>query len=1185
MPDDKLFFSKLVTKDLKTVDSNRRLFEGVLTVEMKDRQGEITVRDELLKVLPIWIARGGPITDTHSNRVVGQGINFGSTCITDSDGKSYPAITITGEIFKDYELDNEIWGAIKSGKYKGLSFGGATKSARTPIMQKDGSMAYSLKDLEQYEVAVCEEPAVPLALITQHNEVAKAMAGNVQERGDGTMCIRCDKFKCYVEKGDDSFADVRGPNTPNKDDEAEALENNRGEPQENGATYHGTDKTYRDPDPTELDPKKIEANALQASKEIQQIKQADDDKAMDVDDKEMLEEADLKEIEKLNQEFKNKILPLVGAAAGAIGGAARAAAPAIAGAVRGAAGAARNAAGSAAGGAAARVGSAASSAAGGARGAANNAIGSAMGACESEDSCDGGFTCHSYTLDKKYESDPSEIEYGETNEAGEKVNRFGRKIPGVMSKKPSEVDTAQDKPGSGRFAGKPAPVGVPVAPSSPNMTGEALQRRQTGNWNKPTGKDKPKQDKVGNRKVRARSTVTHDKETGITTVDPSKTRGGSKKIVRMPTESYFNNPKYVRGKALDLLNLALTMKFKPVTSEARRGLVQGTKVPGSEGNQEKLQQESEFINTGTKIKPSKPQYTDEQIEAMKAIEIVKVEIRKREILHEIELLKTDYNTDEVVREYTDEEDDKKKGDSSNNYYGEPPHGGNAGREPGETRDNESQSNLHPMNKPVKDDDADALKKDSLVKIEDNEDEDTKVTVLDEWKHEQHPDKNNGLKKDALVKIEDDEDEDTKVTVLDEWSKDKKKNDILTKTEQKLHASVGSSSFIHDRHFITTDGNITAHSPKSHEDQVKGIGHKDLSSFMKQTGAARVTHNDKNNEFSVHSHHPYTDSQTRTIRNHIRDNRIDPSKVIHDNYHDKGPGETGAAHTHNSAMFPKGNHTNMSDDVLSDVDKNDRAMTANNAEDGVNGKMRLDNDEPAESFDEPTNKSEKKEAQNDKDINTGDVETIEGTFIDREANPGEDTSETLQKTTCQYSQTVSSNSKYEMEGDDPKDPKPGRSHSMSNPGRVAISDEADSLVNQKMPASRNTSKPGGTSQLDSMIEAGTDVGMGSKHVPGLANESLESARSHKSINIADPGHGSGGVRVGAAYDNSQQGTGQKDDPRVEEEEEYTGEEDRGPRQKEPRYSGEGDTVTGSSIGNYNKSILDLLKLQFDLKKRI
>ena len=848
MPDDKLFFSRLVTKNLRTVESNRRLFEGILTVEMKDRQGEITVRDELLKVLPIWIARGGPITDTHSNRVVGQGINFGSTHITDKDGKSYPAITITGEIFKDYELDDEIWKSIKSGKYKGLSFGGATKSARTPIMQKDGSMAYSLKDLEQYEVAVCEEPAVPLALITQHNEVAKAMAGNVQDRGDGTMCIRCDKFKCYVEKGDDSFADVRGPNTPNKDDEAEALENNRGEPQENGATYHGTDKTYRDPDPKELDPKKIEANALTASKQIQ----VKDDKAMDADNDDALEEADLEEVE------KNRI------------------------------------------------------------------------------------------------AEGDETEYGQTNEAGKKVNRFGREMPKIMSKKPSLTDTAQDKPGT-RHSTRTAGVGSSVAPSSPNMTGEALQRRAAGNWNTPSGKPQPKRDKVGNKQVRARSIVTHDKETGITTVDPSGTKGGSKKIVRMPTSDYFNNPKYVRGKSLDLLNLALTMKFnmnKPITPEARRGLVQDTKVRGTENNQNKLQQEVDFINTGKKIKPTGADATlsDEDKELGKALQVIKIEARKIEILEEIELLKTDYNTDEVVREYTDEEDDKKtkakgdycpgcgknkldlpdtttmggacpncghgfkpkeKGDSSNNYYGEPPHGGNAGREPGETRDNESQSNLHPMNKPVKDDDADALKKDSLVKIEDNEDEDTKATILDEWKHEQNPDKNNGKK------------------------------------------------------------------------------------------------------------------------------------------------------------------------------KNDRAMTANNAEDGVNGKMRLDNDEPAETFQEE-NKAEKKEAQNDKDINTGDVETIEGTFIDREANPGQDTSEKLEK---------------------------------------------------------------------------------------------------NSMNIADPGHGAGGVRVGAAYDNAQQGTGQKDDPRVEEQENYSGEEDRGPKQKEPKYSGESDTVTGTSNENYNKSVLDLLKIQFDLKKRI
>lgn len=290
---DKLFFSKLITKDLTAIDSNRRLFEGVLTVEMKDKQGEITVRDELLKVLPIWIARGGPITDTHSNRVVGQGINFQATTVTDSDGQNYPAITIQGEIFKDYELDDEIWKSITNGTYKGLSFGGATKSDRTPIMQKDGSVAYSLKDLEQYEVAVCEEPAVPLALITAHNQIAKAMAGCTTDRGDGKMCIRCDKFKCYVEK--DNFGDATGANTPNKDEEAEALENNRGEPQENGATYHGTDKGRTHTCDAEV----REINNVEVGdKPSGQSLVKDDDKAMDEDNPEALEEAGLEEEKK-----------------------------------------------------------------------------------------------------------------------------------------------------------------------------------------------------------------------------------------------------------------------------------------------------------------------------------------------------------------------------------------------------------------------------------------------------------------------------------------------------------------------------------------------------------------------------------------------------------------------------------------------------------------------------------------------------------------------------------------------------------------------------------------------------------------------------------------------------------------------------------------------------------------------
>lgn len=206
---DNVFFRTLITKSLvaNSKADDERFFEGLLTVEMKDKQGEITIVDELYKVLPTWMDRGAPITDTHSNRVVGKGINFAKTEAQDAEGNVYPAIKITGKIHKDYELDDDIWSKIKSGEYKGLSFGGATKADREPVKMKDGSIAYALSDLEHYEVAVCEDPAVPLALITQTNPIAKAKM-DCEDLGNGNMLIKCDKFGCYVTKPD--FSNTQG---------------------------------------------------------------------------------------------------------------------------------------------------------------------------------------------------------------------------------------------------------------------------------------------------------------------------------------------------------------------------------------------------------------------------------------------------------------------------------------------------------------------------------------------------------------------------------------------------------------------------------------------------------------------------------------------------------------------------------------------------------------------------------------------------------------------------------------------------------------------------------------------------------------------------------------------------------------------------------------------------------------
>lgn len=552
--EERLFFSKLVTKDLTAIDSNRRLFEGVLTVEMKDRQGEITIRDELMKVLPIWIARGGPITDTHSNRVVGQGINYAATTVTDSDGRSYPAITIQGEIFKDYELDNEIWEAIKSGKYKGLSFGGATKSNRTPVLEKDGSVAYSLKDLEQYEVAVCEEPAVPLALITQHNAIAKAMAGKTVDRGNGQMCIRCDKFKCYVDKGKsydsksgDEFSDTSDKNTPYNDENAEALENNRGEPQENGSTYHGTDKARHSLDDGVYARKEeIGVDEPPATDKVK------GEKAIDEDNKDLLEEAGLEEEKKL--EYAND---------------------------------------------------------------------------ESEG-----------PVRKGDIDNPGGAKYNQTNAQGEKVDNYGKKIPGVMSKKPKQEESNES---GSRFGTKTPGIHESLSefrdregkPQSKPMDSSQLAARAT----RVLGKPKP----------------THNAPYGKPTIVHAK-------------------------KTLDILNATFAVKagvdMKLGVPKPKIGLrTEGVEESLSPGkvNPKKEHMEHGSVTDAAHTNHQATSYDPDMAEKWKG----------------------DYNTDEVVREYDDE--DKKKAESINTYTGEPS-GGNWGREPGKFKEEETRS-IYDVNQP------------------------------------------------------------------------------------------------------------------------------------------------------------------------------------------------------------------------------------------------------------------------------------------------------------------------------------------------------------------------------------------------------------------------------------------------------------------------------------------------------
>ena len=188
-------FNKFITKgiNIEKDDGSARVFTGHITVEIIDKQNEFVAVDELLKSMDTWLKCGAPISDSHSNRFVGKGLEYEK-----SEYDGHPSIKIKAEIYNSYELHNKVWKKILSKEYGGLSIGGGSKSGRT-IIEKHGKMGYALKDLELYEVAVCKSPANSLAIIDNVNEIAKSYELVTKNAGDRSF-IQCDSIDCIIEK-------------------------------------------------------------------------------------------------------------------------------------------------------------------------------------------------------------------------------------------------------------------------------------------------------------------------------------------------------------------------------------------------------------------------------------------------------------------------------------------------------------------------------------------------------------------------------------------------------------------------------------------------------------------------------------------------------------------------------------------------------------------------------------------------------------------------------------------------------------------------------------------------------------------------------------------------------------------------------------------------------------------------
>lgn len=197
-------FTNFVTKGLE-INDEKRIFKGHITAEIVDRQNEFVAIQEVLKKMGNYMAVAPNVSEVHSNRTVGK-----VDLYKQSEIEGHPSVYIEAHVFKQdgVTLYDHVWEKVKTGVYKGLSMGGASKT-KDPIV-KDGQLVMALKDLEIYEIALCPTPANPLAIIDYVNEFAKSnnMMESIKIADGGRPYIQCNSIMCSVEKSNGTNLDA-----------------------------------------------------------------------------------------------------------------------------------------------------------------------------------------------------------------------------------------------------------------------------------------------------------------------------------------------------------------------------------------------------------------------------------------------------------------------------------------------------------------------------------------------------------------------------------------------------------------------------------------------------------------------------------------------------------------------------------------------------------------------------------------------------------------------------------------------------------------------------------------------------------------------------------------------------------------------------------------------------------------
>lgn len=190
---------------LNIVDEDRRIFEGLLSPEMRDNASVVVPTREVKRFMDRFLSRGGTLSEEHTNRHVGRVLEYWDTEIEVTEelakqaieanpknptvaatvkqyvGKTIPALGVRAQIFKDYPYEDEVWARIKDqsrpDSIKGLSFGG--RSAPVAYDEEHKGIVHNL--MAMWEVAITTAPRVALGLLTGVNEIAQSEVNTMSD--------------------------------------------------------------------------------------------------------------------------------------------------------------------------------------------------------------------------------------------------------------------------------------------------------------------------------------------------------------------------------------------------------------------------------------------------------------------------------------------------------------------------------------------------------------------------------------------------------------------------------------------------------------------------------------------------------------------------------------------------------------------------------------------------------------------------------------------------------------------------------------------------------------------------------------------------------------------------------------------------------------------------------------------